>query len=375
MRYYCSIVLFSFLVSGYSYNTSAAQPLVDLAIDDLYNYRLESSINLLDSALIIDPNHPVVPFLTIAVNFIQAQAVDGVEFSYSNINSDIIQTIPIYKQLINKYQENPEYLLYLGSTYGLRSRIAYGRKDWFGVLYNSYQGLKYIRKAHSMDPDLMDTYTPIGLIEYASCLTPDPIKWLASWAGLHGDCDIGLENLDKANRNSYYSWIEGSFITSYIYMHIERDYINAEILIDRLLNRFPGHPFFPFIKGELLARQNKWIELESFMETMQNFINSGPDIQRHECTIKYMYIESMKAFYDTDYKKVIKNTSYIVDNYNMEFDWLNGFAHLLRGKSYDIIGHRASAIDDYKRVLDLDSFYPEHNEAVSYLKTPFLLNK
>ena len=63
-----------------------------------------------------------------------------------------------------------------------------------------------------------------------------------------------------------------------------------------------------------------------------------------------IYIESLKAFYDADYSKVIKNTTYIIDNYQMEFDWLNGFAHLLRGKSYDMIGQRAKAIDDYNKV-------------------------
>ena len=375
MKFCFLIILLSILIPGYSYNTSKAQPIVDLAIEDLYNYKLNTSLNLLDSALTIDPAHPVVPFLKIAVNFIETQAENDIVFSYDKINSDINRTIPIYKQLIKKYDKNPEYLLYLGSTYGLRSRIAYGRKDWLGVLYNGYQGLKYVRKAQNADPNLMDIYTPIGLMEYASCLTPDPIQWVASWAGLQSDCDIGLAHLERAINGSYYSWIEGSFIISYIYMHIERDYVNAERIINNLVERFPGHPFFPFIKGELLARQNNWLELNRFMPIMRNFITSGPKLQRHECAIKLIYIESLKAFYDADYSKVIKNTTYIIDNYQMEFDWLNGFAHLLRAKSYDMIGQRDKAIDGYSKVLDLDHFYPEYSEAVTYLSVPFSLNK
>ena len=47
----------------------------------------------------------------------------------------------------------------------------------------------------------------------------------------------------------------------------------------------------------------------------------------------------------------------------MEFDWLKGFAHLLRGKSYDILDNRDFAITDYKAVLKMDPYYPEVDEA------------
>ena len=43
----------------------------------------------------------------------------------------------------------------------------------------------------------------------------------------------------------------------------------------------------------------------------------------------------------------------------MEFDWLKGFTHFLRGQSQEQIGEFRLAILDYEEVLKMDSYYPE----------------
>ena len=55
----------------------------------------------------------------------------------------------------------------------------------------------------------------------------------------------------------------------------------------------------------------------------------------------------------------------------MEFDWLKGFAHLLRGQSYDMLGKRELAVNDYKEVLKMDEYYLEVEEARNFIKHAF----
>ena len=55
----------------------------------------------------------------------------------------------------------------------------------------------------------------------------------------------------------------------------------------------------------------------------------------------------------------------------MEFDWLKGFAHLLRGQSYVMLGKRELAVNDYKEVLKMDEYYPEVEEARNFIKHAF----
>ena len=99
------------------------------------------------------------------------------------------------------------------------------------------------------------------------------------------------------------------------------------------------------------------------MTILNEFASKGPFLQQNECQLKLNYIEGLTAFFHEDYNTTIEKCNWMLENYHMEFDWLKGFAHLLRGESYDMLGKRDLAIKDYKEVLKMDSYYPEVGEA------------
>ena len=99
------------------------------------------------------------------------------------------------------------------------------------------------------------------------------------------------------------------------------------------------------------------------MPKLEAFTISGPFLQQNECQLKLAYILALKAFHHGNYSLSIEKCDWIISNYHMEFDWLKGFAHLLRGQSYDILDKRYLAVDDYKKVLKMDDYYPEVEEA------------
>ena len=369
----CDVVFFIFCIplflkAEYSWERSPEAPLVQDGVHALYNYDFDNAVILLDSARHLDSSHPLIPFVLISAKWLKTQTEEGYDASYKVINTEVRRAIPVYKQMIKKHPDDPEMVLYLGSTYGIRARTAMAGKDWLDVLYFGYQGLKHIRKAKSMDDRLMDVYMPIGLMEYFTCLSPVPVKLGAKLAGLSADCALGLQYLDIAAKESNYSWIEASNVLAYAYLHIERDYIKAEKVIFPLVEKFPSHPYFSFLKGELLAKTGNWDELELLMPRLEVFGDSGPFLKQNECHLKLAYIRGLKAFYHGDYKEAIKQMDWMLENYHMEFDWLKGFSYLWRGKSYDALDKRDLAIYDYKEVLRMDKYYPEVEEAMRRIK-------
>ena len=100
----------------------------------------------------------------------------------------------------------------------------------------------------------------------------------------------------------------------------------------------------------------------------------GHFLFKSECHLKYQYILALQAYNQTDFNKTIDITTSIIENYNMEFEWLKGFAYFLRAKSYDLMDQRILAIDDYNQVFIMDDFYPEVGLAREYIKKPFSLN-
>ena len=366
MRYFSFItfLLFSsFLLPANDWETSPAELMVQDGIYAMYNYEFENAITTLDSSWGIDNTHPVTPFVLIAAKWMHTQTREGYDASYETINSEVDATAPIYKSLISKYPDKGEYYLYLGSTFGIRARTALAGKAWLDVLYFGYQGLKYIRLAQDMDETLMDVYMPIGLMEYFACLSAAPVKWGASFMGLSTDCEVGLKHLEIAANESHYSWIEASNVLTYAYLHIERDYIKAEEVIYPLVEKFPGHPYFAFLKGEFLAKSKKWEALDELLPELREFASKGPFLQQNECQLKLAYIEGLKSYHKKDYSTAISKCNWILKNYHMEFDWLKGFAYFLRAQSFGDLGQMELAVKDYKKVLKMDSYYPEVAEA------------
>ena len=366
MSYFsCITFLFfsSFLLPANNWETSPAELMVQDGINAMYNYEFENAITILDSAWGIDNTHPVTPFVLIAAKWLHTQTEEGYDASYDTINSEVDSTAPIYKSLITQYPDKAEYYLYLGSTFGIRARTALAGKAWLDVLYFGYQGLKYIRLAQDMDETLMDVYMPIGLMEYFACLSAAPVKWGASLMGLSADCEVALKHLEIAANESHYSWIEASNVLTYAFLHIERDYLKAEEVISPLVDQFPGHPYFAFLKGEFLAKTNQWEALDELLPELREFASKGPFLQQNECQLKLAYIEGLKSYHKKDYSTAISKCNWILTNYRMEFDWLKGFAYFLRAQSFGDLGQMELAVKDYKEVLKMDSYYPEVGEA------------
>lgn len=371
MRYssFITFLLFSsFLLPVNNREKSPAELIVQDGINAMYNYEFENAITILDSAWQIDSTHPVPPFVLIAAKWLHTQIREGYDASYEKIDSEVEATLPIYKSLIAQYPENPEYYLYLGSTYGIRARTALAGKAWLDVLYFGYQGLKYIRKAQDMDSELKDVYMPLGLMEYFACLSAAPVQWGAKLIGLSTDCVVGITHLEIAAKESHYSWIEASNVLTYVYLHIERDFTKTEQIITPLVEQFPGHPYFAFLRGELLAKTQKWDELDELMPKLREFASKGSFLQQNECQLKLAYIEGVTAYYKKDYTNAISKFNWILSNYHMEFDWLKGFTHFLRGQTHEEIGEFGLAVADYEEVLKMDSYYPEVDKAQARIR-------
>ena len=77
---------------------------------------------------------------------------------------------------------------------------------------------------------------------------------------------------------------------------------------------------------------------------------------------KYMEERPWGKFY------VIQETNWMIENYKMEFDWLLGFAYMIRGKTFDKLGMNEMALKDYKSILKLNNYFPEVDEAKKLIK-------
>lgn len=357
-----------FFIFHFSFSNSLDEIVLKKGIYELYNYNFEQSLTYLDSVIKINPKHPVPYFVKIANKWLFTQINIGYDSSYQVIYNEVEKVIPIYEQLIKEYPENAEYYLYLGSSYGLKARVDLANKDWLGVILSGYFGLDNIQYAQKLDPQLYDAYMPIGLMEYFASISSKPIQWSASLLGINPESKIGIEHLEISAEKSKYSWIESNTVLIYSYLYFENNLIKALEISEKMYYQFPGHPYFLFLYAESLLRLNKISDFEDILLELQDKPNHYPKIQKNECELKLNYLLALYHFTGNNFSESFKYSNLIIENYNMEMDWLLGYTYLLQGKINDLLSERENAIECYGKVIKLDNLFRYQKWAEQYIK-------
>ena len=370
LKYHLYLLFFiSISIPQLSYELSTAQSVIDDAVYELYNFRFDESLSLLDKAEVLDSKHPLIPFLTTTLLWQKSQTEEGYKESYIKLKESFKESIDIYKELIKEYPNNAEYYLYLGSSYGLLARIELAHGHWFKALIPTLEGYSLIKKSFEMDNYLYDSYTPMGMSIYYTCMSKPFIKFCAKIVGLDMDCSKSIEYLEYGSEKSYYSWIEANNILSYIYIYLDRDYDKGLDKSAILVDRFPDHPYFPFLEADAILRMKKWKQYKEKRPNLLRFTKHQSKIIADECGAKLDYMDAYYNFEMKEYNHTIKLTTRIIENYSMEFDWLLGLSYLLRAKTYIEIDEIYKAKKDLKVVSKMDFKFPEIEEA------KYLLNR
>ena len=200
-----------------------------------------------------------IPLLKNAANWQKILLNEGHEKSYKVIYDGIDSAVPFYLEMIDKYPNDPSYPLFLGSLYGLKSRIDLAQSNWVDLVISGARGYKYIDTARQIDSLYYDVYMPIGTLEYFLCRSSSSIQLIGKLFGMQSDCMEAIDKLEIASLNSRFSWIESRNVLSYIYLYIERDYTKALEVSSSIANQFPGHPFIRGKSIEILGNRNNAI--------------------------------------------------------------------------------------------------------------------
>lgn len=317
-------------------------------IDAMYSYRFHEAAAALDSVMALDPNNPVAPFVAAANRWQLSLTEQGFRASHEALLQAIDATIPRYDAMISRCGRRADILLFLGSTYGLRARVHLGDKNWLAGLYSGLKGWSLIRQAYALDSTLADAYLPIGGFNYYAGMHSAPVQLLARMFGIRPDRRSGIQILQRAVRQAPYAWIEAVSVLSIIYLYFEDDPEMAFQYTDLLLRHYPENYYFNFLMGEELVRTHRLAEAREFMPRLKVlYMRSHPN-QRLEWMLKYASLEAALAFEEGNWDKALERCRWVIDHYDMEFDWHLGIVHYMRGQIRESRGDRAGAREDYR---------------------------
>ena len=322
-------------------------------IDAMYSYRFHQSETALEAALALDSLEAVVPFVAVANQWLMSLTEHGYRASHEAMLQAIDATIPMYESMLSSEGRRPEILLYLGSTYGLKTRVHLADKSWLAGLYAGIKGWRMIRKAYAADTTLADAYLPIGVFSYYAGLQSRPVQLVARIFGLQPDREVGLRILRRAVEEAPHAWIEAASTLAIIYLYLENDPHAAFPYTQLIVVRYPGNYYFNFLFAEALVRNGRLKEAREFLPALKSLFMTSHPTQRIEWTLKYASLEAALSFQAGDLDTALERCQWVIDNYDMEFDWHLGFAHNIRGQIRESRGDLDGARDDYRIVAGL----------------------
>ncbi len=336
-------------------------------IDAMYSYRFAEADQKLQQVIAQDSTNVMAPFIAVANSWLRSQTEDGYRASHEVLFSAADAAIPVYEQMLAAGDHRPEVYLYLGSTYGLKARVALAGKRWTSVVYSGLKGLRLIRKAHQADSSLTDAYLPLGVFDYYTGVSSMPVQILARMFGIRPDRQIGIAELDRAVREARYAWIEAASTLSILYLYIEDNPAEAMRYTKKLLVRYPENYYFSFLYGEALVHLGRLAEAREFLPRLRQLTGNSHPNQQLEWTLKLATLEASLALAEGDTATALSRVQWVTENYEMEFDWHLGIAYYIRGMISEAQGQPAGAAADYRAVIRLDNHTHFVNKAAGRL--------
>ncbi len=345
--------------------------LVREGVHAFYNYEFDKAVNILSEARIQFPDHPGVHLIWAASRWVRSQAHSPVEETYRILQKDLDDIGPVYDELVDKYEYDPNYKLYQGSALGLSARVALGKKQWLRTLIRSYRGFIIIKDVAKGSPEITDAQLPIGIVEYFAGLSNPIISWAVRLYDLDASTESGLHRMALAADEGHWSWIEAKAILSNLYLWVENDPILALEHAKDLVRYFPDNYYFNLLYLESLIRTDKIDISKVIIRDMKISSSKLTDRQIKWYSPYLDYEIALLSFHQEDYPKALELVSQTIDDYTAELDIILGNAYLLQGMCYDRLDRRVKAKDSYNKCIALDNFSGSIKRAKEYLRQPF----
>ncbi|MEE8437381.1 MAG: hypothetical protein V3S22_03485 [Candidatus Neomarinimicrobiota bacterium] len=336
-----------------------------------YNYEFERSIQILNRVRRDYPENPIVHLTWVGARWKFNEANSPSDDTYSFLSRDIDEVDSVYTGLLEKYPDHPEYMLYLGSTRGLKARYLLGQKKWFSTLAAAFQGFQLIKHSAELDPELKDACLPLGILEYYAGLSNFFIKSAASLFGLEPSRFAGLEKMEMAADKSQWAWIEAKSVLSYIYLWMDADPYKGEKIAAELAQEFPQNYDFQIHYIEGLLQTNKIDQAEELLRGMEAKLKLLTSRQQVLFSSALHYEWGHYYFITGNYKQSLVSLEHCISEYRSDLDAVLSFAFLRKGMILDLQDNRKAALSAYESCRKLDNFSQAIVLSQKYLERPY----
>jgi len=293
-------------------------------------------------------------------------ANDEAEFFHS-----IDRAVQLSQALIQKNPNDKKALYALGVAYGLRANYNFlVRKAWRDSLRDASLARETHAKLTAIDPSFVDARLTQGLDDYVVGSLPWAVRMLGFLAGIHGDREDGIRELELVAMEGDHNKINAQILLAVIYRREKRS-AAAIPLLETLARRFPRNPLYLFEIADMYSDIGDKQNALKALVRIQDLKSAGAPGFKDWPEQKIRYARGNLLFRYNDLDPALADMKQVTQNArNLDLN-AGGTAWMRVGQIYDLKGNRPEAVAAYKQAIAFAPQSAAARESNGYLSSPY----
>jgi hypothetical protein len=319
------------------------------------------------------PGHPVYHLLAAQLEWWWILADPEVTSRDAFFEGQLAKATAAAEKRLRARPRDPDARYALATALAGRARLRSLRGEWVDAAKDAQRSLTVVRDLAGDQPNNPDLLLGLGLYDYFAAAAPKRYPVLRPLAAFFpaGNTQRGLQRLAAASERGRLSRIEATYFLLQIRFHFETDYAASQQLVSRLRAEYPQNPVFHTYEGRVAARFGQWERAGATMREVlarheARWPGYGPGQAEHA-----RYVLARCAMEGNDFRTALGQLAALEELARPRRSPYVQLAHLRRGMSYDALGTRRAAVDQYRQVLALPDAGDSHDRARAYLRQPF----
>jgi tetratricopeptide (TPR) repeat protein len=271
---------------------------------------------------------------------------------------------------LERNPNDPRALFLLGMAYqNVASFEASLKRAWWASFRAGSKSNRYHRELLASHPKFYDAYLTTGVFDYVTGSLGWETRWLAFLLGHLGSTERGREQLLETAGKSELFGDDARVILALIYTR-ERRYQAAFDELSTLLKRYPRNYLVHLDMGGIALLMSRPDAALTIYQDVLRKVEDGPD--RYERLERASILNRLGVAlrHKADLRASIRHFEQALRQPGLS-NHTRVVAHLEMGKTYDVMGQRDRALQQYQAVVALEDFADSREEARGLLQHPY----
>ncbi|MGE5315593.1 MAG: tetratricopeptide repeat protein [Acidobacteriota bacterium] len=347
-------------------------------IAEVYNLEFQKAESEFQYLIQKYPHHPSGKFFLAMVDWGRITLDIDNESMDERFIQKLNDVIDMCDDMLDRDENDVAALFFKGGALGFRGRLYAHRGAWMKAANDGRLALPIVQRAYKIAPTNYDILLGIGIYNYYAEVIPEqyPVVKPVMVFFPPGDRKRGIRQLVQAGLHAKYASAEANYFLLQLYYTYEKQYDKGIEMGKMLLERYPKNVLVHRYLGRCYVSRAQWPETRAVFSEILSRCNNGytgysPNTKRE--ALYYLGVSQMnlnqlddalRAFYQCDELcrqiDVKKESGYMP------------LTNLKIGMIYDLQSKRALALEQYRKVLQMDDYDNSRDLAERYSHSPFV---